>query len=251
MTLPTADERALLGQYSVVNTAVNLAQRLTDASTLQCVGDTATGHVRLVNNVQPGDSVAVFAGGGFNRQAAFVVGSLATYEFSSTGVVTPSSVEVSLGVSSAESASNLASVVARTQYTVIKAEAHPLDTNVVDIVHIIPGGVLTLSVNAQAASRVMTQSNNEGLAPAEFLMIMRKRTISNEDVVRGRIRFDTGWSSIVEGFASLYRSSTDQTPENFNGTVTMNYGILELSQGTGTGQYVQGNIMHLILLGTR
>ena len=249
MALLTADERASLRRFNAVNEAVQVGQRLSDASTLQCMGDTATGHIRLVSNVQIGDSIAVFAGAACNRQAVFIPGSDITYEFSSTGSVTPGNLPVLLGATSAQSAINLAEIIARTQCTVVRAEAHPVDTNVVDIVHIVPGGVLTLT--AQAANRIAVQSNNEGLAPADFVMIMRKRTISAEDVARGRIRFDTGWSKIVEGFASLYRSSTDQTAENFNGVVTYDSGKLELAQGTGTGQFLAGNVMHLMLLGMR
>src|SRR6516162_2915511 len=132
MALLTADERASLGRFNAVNEAVQVGQRLSDASTLQCMGDTATGHIRLVSNVQIGDSIAVFAGAACNRQAVFIPGSDITYEFSSTGSVTPGNLPVLLGATSAQSAINLAEIIARTQCTVVRAEAHPVDTNVVD-----------------------------------------------------------------------------------------------------------------------
>jgi hypothetical protein len=101
--------------------------------------------------------------------------------------------------------------------------------------------------------RIVTQDNREELPPAEYVLLMRRRTISPEDTARGLIRFDTGCTKIVEGFASLYRSATDQSPEPFGGTVSYQAGVLELTQSTGGAatQFAAGNVMHLFLLGVR
>jgi hypothetical protein len=164
-------------------------------------------------------------------------------------VQTPGAIAVLIGATLAACATALAQAITPTTTNAVVAEAHSVDTNIVDITHNTPGASLTLS--SSAPSRIVTQNNQEGLPLGEYVYIIRKRTITDEDVIRGRIRFDTGWASIIEGWASLYRSAQDQTPENYNGTVSTNLGILELTQGTGTGTWSAGSILQLQLLGIR
>jgi hypothetical protein len=57
----TASERQLLNLATPSNTIVDLARRVSDASTLQCAGRVATSHVRLAQQPQDGDTVVVEA----------------------------------------------------------------------------------------------------------------------------------------------------------------------------------------------
>jgi hypothetical protein len=250
VALLTASERAELARFSTVNQSVNLGQRVADAQTLQFYGDSATSHVRLAALPQATDTLRLEAGGAMDRTGVFDPGCDVTYEFTSTGAVqTPGAIAVLIGATLAACATALAQAITPTTTNAVVAEAHSIDTAIVDICHNTPGASLTLS--SSAPSRIVTQNNQEGLPLGEYVYIIRKRTITNEDVTRGRLRFDTGWTSIVEGFASLYRSIQDQTPENYNGTVSMVQGVLELTQGTGTGQWAAGSILQLQLLGVR
>jgi hypothetical protein len=251
VTLLTAQERASLGQYNGVNAALDIAQRLTDAETLQCAGDSATSHVRLVAQPLAGDTIRVEAHGAMNRLGVWEVGCDVTLEFTTTGAVTtPGNIPVLLGASLAESAQALALAITRSTIQAVVAEAHALDLGVTDVCHSTPGASLLLSSPAPA-SRIAIQNNQEGLPLDSYVLIIRRRTITAEDVARGRLRFDTGWSTIVEGFASIYTSSTDQTANPYNGTKTFNAGVLELGQGTGSGAFSAGNILQIILLGIR
>jgi hypothetical protein len=251
VALLTAEERASLARFNIVNGVINLGQRLTDASTLQCYGDSATSHARLVTQPQAGDTVRVEAHGAMNRLGVWDVGCDVTLEFTMTGAVTtPGNIPVLLGASLAQTAQALALVITRSTVQAVVAEAHAIDLGVVDITHNTPGAALLLSSPAPA-SRIVLQNNQEGLPLDCYVMIIRKRTITAEDVQRGRIRFDTGWTKIVEGFASLYASSSDQSPNNYTGQISYTGGVLELSQGTGSGQFLSGNVMHLYLLGVQ
>ena len=249
MALLTASERRFLNHATPANWSVGIGQHLHDASTLQCMGDTATSHVRLAATPLPGDLVVLVAGGVTGADGLWSPGSNATYEFTSTGTVVAGNVPVLIGSTAMQSASNLAAAMqAPTMRPVVTAEAHPLDA-VVDVTHNTYGASLSLS--SVSGGRLVTQDNREELAPAEFVFILRRRTITAEDVARGRLRFDTGWTSIVEGFASLYRFYQNQTPENYNGTISMVQGVLELTQGTGTGTWSAGSILQIQLLGIR
>jgi len=250
MALLTANERALLSQYSTENQAVQLGQRLADASTLQFYGDSATAHVRLAALPLAGDTLTLLAGSAVDRLGLWDQGCSATYEFTTSGTVAAGNVPVLIGATPAATATALAAAMQGTTTNAVVAEAHPVDTTTVDLTHNTPGAVLTLATTAPAA-RIVAQNNSEQLPLGEYVFIIRKRTITAEDVARGRIRFDTGWSQIVEGFASLYRSSTDQTPENYNGTTTMTAGVLELTQGTAAGTWAAGSVIQMILLGIR
>jgi hypothetical protein len=250
MALLTRAEMDLLAQFNAVNGALNVAQRLRDAETLQCAGDTATSHIRLVTLPLAGDTVRVEAHGGVNRLGIWDVGCVVTLEFTTTGAVTtPGNMPVLIGPDLGQTAQALALAITRSTIQAVVAEAHAIDLGVTDICHNTAGASLTVST--VSGGRCVTQDNNEQLPLDSYVMIIRRRTISSEDVARGRIRFDTGWSSIVEGFASLYRSGTDQSPQPFNGQITMNAGILELQQGTGAGVFSTNNIMQLTLLGVR
>jgi hypothetical protein len=57
----TAAERTILNLAQPANLAVDLAQRISDASTLQCAGRVATSHVRLAQQPQAGDTLLVEA----------------------------------------------------------------------------------------------------------------------------------------------------------------------------------------------
>jgi hypothetical protein len=250
MALLTAQERAELARFSVVNEHVQLGQRVADAQTLQFYGDSATSHVRLAALPQATDTLRLEAGGAMDRTGVFDPGCDVTYEFTSTGLVTtPGAIPVLIGATLAACALSLAQAITPTTTNAVVAEAHSIDTNIVDVCHNTPGASLTLST--VSGGRIVVQNNAEQLPLGEYFYIIRKRIISSEDVIRGRLRFDTGWASIIEGWASLYRSAQDQTPENYNGTVSTNLGILELKQGTGTGTWSAGSVLQIQLLGIR
>jgi hypothetical protein len=251
MALLTLAEMNMLSRYSPENRAINLGQRLSDASTLQCFGDSATSHARIATNPLAGDTVSLLAGSGLDRTGVFDVGSQATYEFTTIPdtVQTPGNVPVLIGATPTESTTNLTAAMQRTTKNAVVCEQHALNTTVVDVCHNDPGCTLTLST--LSGGRIIVQNNNEQLALDQYVFIIRRRVISAEDVSRGRLRFDTGWSQIVEGFASIYSSSTDQTANPYNGTKTLNAGILELSQGTASGTWSAGNVLQMILLGIR
>ena len=189
MALLTAEERASLGRFNVINQHLDIAQRLTDAETIQCVGDTATAHARLLALPQPGDTLRVEGSGALDRTGSFVPGCDVTYEFTTGPPVSAGHVPVLIGATPAETATTLAAIITRTTTLPVVAAAHSIDTTTVDVCHTIPGAPLTLS--SSAGGRCVTQSNNEQLPIDCYVLILRRRTITAEDVARGSIRFDT------------------------------------------------------------
>jgi hypothetical protein len=57
----TASERTLLNLATPAHMMVDLAGRVSEASTLQCAGRVATSHVRLAQQPQDGDTLVVEA----------------------------------------------------------------------------------------------------------------------------------------------------------------------------------------------
>jgi hypothetical protein len=55
----TASDRQLLNLATPANTLVDLARRVSEASTLQCAGRVATSHVRVANQPMDGDTLLV------------------------------------------------------------------------------------------------------------------------------------------------------------------------------------------------
>jgi hypothetical protein len=197
VALLTASERRVLNHATPANWAVDIGQHLANGGTLQCPGDTATSHCRLAANPLAGDTLTLVAGGAYGRDGLWAPGGCATYEFTATGQASPGNVPVLIGATPGDTASNLAAAMqAPAMRAVVSAEAHPLDAAVVDITHNTFGA--SLAVSSVSGGRIVTQDNREELPPSEYVFIIRRRTLTNEDVLRGLIRFDTGWSRLVD-----------------------------------------------------
>ena len=129
----------------------------------------------------------------------------------------------------------------------LTAVAHPTDLGVVDVCHLVPGAALVLT--ASGGTRLVVQNNGEQLDVGHYAFYMLNRTLSAEDVSRGRVRLDTGLRQIVVAFGDLYRSATDTTPETYTGVITSRGGVIELTQGTASGVFGAGNVAHFLVLG--
>jgi hypothetical protein len=123
------------------------------------------------------------------------------------------------------------------------------DTATVDVCHLVPGAALTLT--ASAGARLVVQNNQEQLPQGAYALYVLRRTVTAEDVARGSVRIQTGWSTLLNGFARLYTSASDQAPDPYNGQATITGGVLSLEQGSGSGTWGAGNVIELTLFGVR
>jgi hypothetical protein len=244
----TQAERQLLNLATPSNLMVNLASRVSDASTLQCAGRVATSHARLTQQPVDGDQLVVVASPG-EHDGILVPGLSCTYTFTATGSVPAGTVPVAIGATIPATTSTLASTIQGQQGSVLSAAAHPTDVGVVDCTHLTPGAALTLT--ASGGARLVVQNNQEQLPQGAYHLYVLRRTVTAEDVGRGSIRIDTGWTTLLNGFARLYTSATDQTPDPYTGQASITSGVLTLSQGTGNGTFALGNIIELTLFGVR
>jgi hypothetical protein len=249
MPMLTAYERYVLTNATPGNAYCNFGQRLEDSSTVQCAGRPGTGHLRLTATPLAGDTVTVIAVLA-EVDAQVMRGDGATFVFTSTPLaVAPPQVGVLLGPDAATSAGNLAQVMTGRLSAVLTAARHAQDTTVVDIAHLTPGGQLVLQ--ATAPTRLVIQNNGEQLPKDHYHLYILRRTVTAEDVARGRIRINTGLSQLLNAFASLYTDAQDQLPNPYNGVYTFTGGVLEFGQGSGNGQFVLGNVIELTAFGLR
>jgi hypothetical protein len=240
-----------LNQSQPANLAVDLARRVSDASTLQCAGRPATSHVRLAQQPQDGDTLRVEAHPG-EQEGVLVPGLTCTYRFTTTGTVPDDTVPVVIGASVTETASALAQAINGQQSGVLRAA---VDGSTVDCTHRTPGAALGLTAAAGTpadpppSARLVVQNNQEQLPQGPYHLYVLRRTVTAEDVSRGTLRVDTGLTTLLSGFARLYTSASDQTPDPFNGQATITGGVLTLGQGTGNGTWSSGNVVELLLFG--
>jgi len=247
MAVLTASERAILTNAMPANAMVNLGQRLADAGSLMSAGRVATGHIRVGTNAVDTDTVTIAASGA-TRDGVFVPGSTVTYEFETTGGVTAGNIQVTPGGTAALTATALAAAVGSAQGGVVRAVAHATNTTVVDVAHQVPGGTLTITTSS--GGRLLVQSNAEGLAKGEVQLYTLRRTVTAEDVTRGRIRLDTGLTTLLSTSLRLLTSATDQTVIPYNGTLSTTGGVVELPQGTAGGVFAANHILDVTAFGT-
>lgn len=197
-------------------------------------GRYATGHIRV--NTQPADADTVTVNIG---------GTSKVYEFDNNSSVSGSNISVTIGGTTAITATNLAAAITTNQGTICTAAAHGTNTTVVDIRSKTAGGALTLS---QSAAALVLQDNAQELAAGTRTVYFEQRTITAEDGTRARVRFDTGLTSI-EGY--IYRNVTSSTNEDnviSTDTITVSGGVIEIVKGTPG--YATGNIVRIIVWGT-
>jgi hypothetical protein len=223
------------------NQMVNLAQRVSDASTLQSPGRVATAHYRLVSQPLAGDTVQVQVGP-VTSDGTFTAGSSVTYTFTTTGSVPDATIPVPIGPDLATTTATLAQTIMGQQSAVLIAAAHAVDVGVVDVAGLVPGAAVTIAASGLG---VTVQNNSEALGKQQYQFWVLRRTVTPEDVTRGRLRCVTGCRTILATLVRLTAGPQDLTPDPYNGVITTDGGVIELAQGSGTGRFIAGNILEI------
>lgn len=200
-------------------------------------GRPATGHVRIAVNANDADTLTITAGG-----LAVV------YEFESAGGVTAGRVPVTIGGSAGATATNLRAAILANQGHLLNSAVHGTDTTVVDLALITPGGALTLA-ESTAGARVVVQDNAEELARAQRRPYGHRRTITAEDVTRGRLRVDTGLASLSYWRMNILTSATNSVRIAATGAQSASGGVLEMDNAGGTA-WSAGNVLDVLAWGT-
>ena len=194
-------------------------------------GRPATGHIRMLAAGNDADTITVTVG------AAAVV-----YELESGGGVTGGNIAVTIGGTAAETATNLRAAINTNQSGVLASAVHGTDTDTVDVRVLVAGTTLALA-ESTAGARVAVQDNAEEVAAADRVLYPIRRTVTTEDVTRGRIRIDTGLSNIDSYSVDILTSATDYTRIAWaGGAATVTGGVLELDNAGGT-DWAAGNVV--------
>jgi hypothetical protein len=241
-------QRQAVSTSSPIARTLDLGGRLAVAESLRWAGRIATAHVRLVSLPTEGDTIAVTLGAGARRGAPSPPGSVLC-EFDADGSVQAGAVPVLLGPTPDATALALARALTVQLGRVLTAAVHPLDTAVIDVAARTPGASLALTTTAPAA-RVVVQNNGNDMDDQPRVLWMLTRTVSDEDIVRGLVRMDTGLRSLSALLVTTYAGANDTTSKPYNGTSTLTGGVLEATIGTAAGALVAGNILQLVILGT-
>ena len=107
---------------------------------------------------------------------------------------------------------------------------------------LVAGTTLALA-ESTAGARVAVQDNAEEVAAADRVLYPIRRTVTTEDVTRGRIRIDTGLSNIDSYSVDILTSATDYTRIAWaGGAATVTGGVLELDNAGGT-DWAAGNVV--------
>lgn len=199
-------------------------------------GRQATGHIRVAVLPNDADTVTVT-----------VAGVATVYEFDNNASVGAGNVAVTIGGTAAITATNLANAIKLNQAGRIAAAAHGTDTSVVDVRVLSAGATLALA-ESTAGARVVAQDNGEELSPAVLLAYAGSRTLTAEDVTRGRVRFDTGFASVRLWQAIIRESSASLFATSWNGAATLSGGVIELDN-SGSEDWAAANVIEVLAHG--
>lgn len=200
-------------------------------------GRSATGHVRLAAQPVDGDTVTVT-----------VAGVAVTYEFDSGGGVGGGRVAVTIGVDEAATTTNLRTAINAQQGGVLASAVHGTDNRTVDLAVLTRGSTFSLA-ESTAGVRLVVQDNAEELTAADRYLFPLARTVTAEDVTRGRVRIDTRLTAITTYLFRLRTSATNNAEVAYNGTLTVTGGVIELDDD-GATDLAAGNVIDLIVVGT-
>ncbi len=193
-------------------------------------GRCATAHVRLLAGGNDGDTLTIEVG------AAQTI-----YELDSGGGVTPGNVAVTIGGTPAETATNLQAAIDGEQGTLLASAVHGTDTDTIDL-RVLAAGTALVLAESTAGARIAAQDNAEEQATGQRYAYRVLRTVTAEDLARGRVRVDTGLSSVEWVLEDVSRAGWD-------GTVTLVGGIAEFTVG-GAFPLQAGDTVEAIALGS-
>lgn len=192
-------------------------------------GRKATGHIRLPANPADGDTVTVT-----------VAGTAVTYEFDSNNNVGINNIAVTIGADASATASALQAAIAANSAD-ITAVVHTTDTSVIDLRCDNAGDTLTLD----ATGTTVVQNNGGELTPADRYLYTVSRTVTAEDVARGRVRVDTGLADAVSWLYRIRTAEDDNTEVAYSGAVSRYGGVFEFD----ASDLAAGNVIDLWVFG--
>jgi len=192
-------------------------------------GRRATGHIRLPANPADGDTVTIT-----------VAGAAVTYEFDSNSNVGINNIAVLIGADASATASALQAAIA-TNSADITAVVHTTDTSVIDLRCDNAGDTLTLA----ATGTTVVQDNGGELTPADRYLYTVSRTVTAEDVARGRVRMDTGLADAVSWLYRIRTAENDNTEVAYSGAVARYGGVFEFD----ASDLAAGNVIDLWVFG--
>lgn len=205
-------------------------------------GRLATGHIRLSGNPADTDTVTIT----LTRPDASTI--VRTFEFDSNGAITSGNVSVTIGGSAAATATNLATAITGSFGSKeLTGVVHGTDTVVVDVAMQQQDWVLTLA-EVDSGGNIVLQDNAEELASELQHLWQHSRTITTEDVARGRVRVDTGLTTVRFYLFRVRKASNDNTEIAYNGTISTSGGVIEFDDNGGTDM-AAANILDLLVLG--
>ena len=193
-------------------------------------GRFATGHIRLT-------------GVGTDTHTVTITVNSVTkvYELDSGGGVTGTNVAVTIGASASATATNLTTAITTNQGTLLTATA---DGSSVDLIVQKRDVALTLS---NSGGSFVVQDNGEERddeLPRRFFTI--KRTITAEDVTRGKIVINTGMSGIIDYMWKI--TDTTNVTVAWNGVITVSAGTISFDNSSTT-DWAATNILYVWILG--
>jgi hypothetical protein len=247
MTEPmTPTQITQLNTASPLGASLQLGDRLRQAESLTLPGRTASGHIRIVTNPNDTDTLTVSVGpvsvGGRLQPGKGVV-----FEYEVSGGATGDNTVIPRGATAALTATATAAALRAALGGHLSATAHPTDTTVIDLVCLTPGAPLTLAT--ASGGRVLVQDNGEELEEARYGLFLLKRAVTAEDVARARVVIPTGLQGTLY-YAVRWLSALGVTID-YNGTVTVAGGVLDLPQGTAAGVWAAGTVVEVLALGVR
>lgn len=200
-------------------------------------GRCATGHIRLAALPNDADTCTVT-----------VAGVATVYEFESGGGVGGGNIAVTIGGTAAITATNLKNAILLNQAGLIGAAVHGTDTTIVDVRVFAAGATLALA-ESTAGARIVVQDNADELTPAILMPYLASRAVTDEEVTRGRVRFDTGFASVRSWQAIVRESAASLFSVSWNGAATVSGGIIELDN-SGSEDWEAANVIDLLAYGT-
>lgn len=238
-SLPLLDEAASPARqtYERNNTSNwNIASHNTMQG-LFYAGRPATGHIRLASNPSTNDTTTI---------TVDLLGTSTAYVFQFGG--SGSNINVTIGGSAAATATNLATAItANIPTAILTGAAHGTDTTVVDVQHKEQGETLTLAESTSGV-RIVVQDNGEEKVPTLLHFYAGVRTVTAEDVTRGRIVVQTPFSSVYNFIFRVQNSTSDHSAIAYNGTVSTSSGNVDFDDNGGTDMSA-GDVLNLWAIG--
>src|SRR5262245_63538365 len=210
-------------------------------------GTSATGHIRLSANPNDGDTVVITL-----TSPRTIISE--TFEFNSAGGVTAGNRSVAIAGTSAESATNLAAAInTYMNRALVKATAHSVDTNVVDLKGTLNednGNEVTYTITTNAPARIVVQSGGDSQIGRNARMSYYTRVITAEDVTRGRVVVGTEFTDIKWFTVHVFTSASVRTRVAYSGTITQVGSPIALDfDDDGAVDMSAGNVLTLLIIG--